>query len=67
MGDNDDLVLREVSDGICTLTLNNPEPEDRSLFGTSVAVLNNTILVGAPGNHGKAGAVFEFEGPAAQP
>ena len=43
-----------------TAQLEGPEPAAADLFGASVAVAGSTIVVGAPGQASKAGAVYVF-------
>jgi hypothetical protein len=58
-----DVYVRSGTDWVKQTSLYAPSPADGDKFGTSVAILGNTVVVGAPyrvGSHGESGAAYVF-------
>ena len=53
-------------DLLATLTIPDPGSSNQAAFGAAVGATNTNILVGAPGNNGGTGEVYEFEGDTTQ-
>ena len=53
-------------DLLATLTVPDPGASNGAQFGAAVGATNTNILVGAPGNDGGAGEIYEFEGDTTQ-
>ena len=51
---------------LATLTIPDPGSSNDAQFGAAVGATDTNILVGAPGNNGGTGEVYEFEGDTTQ-
>ena len=57
------VVYVNTQDGSFVGTLVSPNPQPGDMFGASIAVFGNQVLIGAPGADGGRGAVYLFEDP----